>query len=67
MHSGSELRNDEAPVIFPTLNFFLEGKIGLVCSSSLNLLGGGGDVPASPYKSVASQPLGGGRAQEQGN
>lgn len=63
MHSGSELRNDEAPVIFPTLNFFLEGK----CSSSLNLLGGGGDVPASPYKSVASQPLGGGRAQEQGN
>lgn len=34
---------------------FLEGKDGLLCSSSLDLLGGGGDVPASPYKSVAAR------------
>lgn len=55
------------PLSYSPLNLFLEGKDGLAGSSSLDLLGGGGDVPASPYKSVAAQRLGWGRAQGQGN
>lgn len=44
-----------------------KGKSCMLGSCSLDLLSGGGDVPASPYKSVAAQHLEWGRAQEQGN